>query len=131
MEETATNFTVCGIANLLAAIFGVDAARVRQRLGIPPERAKNYCLNCKKPVAKHRKCCSRKCQNEWKHIKIECAVCGKLFARRQSRVLRFLKQPQRNGKLQEHFFCSKSCCARWLGKHFGFAAYPEHAWRPS
>ena len=115
--------SLCGAVNLLAAIFGEDAGKLKLAYNLV-----DPCPVCGKPLPLGKEVCSWECKKKRKHIKIACSNCGKLFNRRAKYVI--YKNNHANkltGKSQELWFCNRKCHGLWVGKNYGFGIFPEHS----
>jgi predicted RNA-binding Zn-ribbon protein involved in translation (DUF1610 family) len=126
--------SLCGIADLTAAIFDLDVDEVRMRLGAPPKHRTMICV-CGKSFDPHHGYagyrekgspqkilyCSLECAEESRVVTFECAECGNLFPRSQSIVLHEAKY---HSEKKLHF-CNRKCFGAYSGKHYGWAVYPS------
>lgn len=120
----------CMVLREIGECVGVSRERVRQVLNKAQLRTRAWsdllriCPNCDKEFqATNRKSihCSRSCQAQFTWIPIICDTCGVLFYRRQSVLMANLRNPNHSfGYTGEHYFCSRSCFAKWLGENHGF-----------
>lgn len=124
----------------IAAKFGITRERVRQILAkanLPtrhrtPGKSYYACNNCGRVFPPHGSrspniFCSWECFKLYhqanKFATLACDECGKLFK------LRYTQLSARVKHGQKHFFCSRSCNGRSVGKNYGFSAHPENAGR--
>lgn len=109
----------CGVADLTAAILGINSQKLRYRLGLPSKYRR--CLNCDR-LTLEKIYCSRQCFHEYSTIQVVCSQCGTLFPIRKSQLI-----PHRvKQRKTEEMFCSTQCYGKWTGIHHGFGIYPEH-----
>jgi len=110
--------SICGVANLLAAIFDKEPQMVRLSLGIAKTVEVVECLVCHKIVSSkqtyRRTYCSRECHKQYNTVLLVCEQCGVTFPRPLSRVKAAAKQGYK------HIWCGPLCRAQWLGLHRGF-----------
>ncbi len=127
--DTKTPISLCGIVDLLAAIFERDPDELRLRYGILPKynyRHLNICIACGKPT-RNPMYCNKQCQHDFIWIPLICPTCDRLFYRRRSFVLSRLNHPSSTtNKTQEQFFCHHSCNTKSRIGIDGFAAHPEN-----
>ena len=123
MTEARTK-SPCGAADLLAAIFGEDADKVRAKFGLPLKRK---CPICGSYLRKGR--CNRPhSTGRGRRVTIACDECGKHFERLEKRVIWEANHATSlipEGK--QHYFCNRKCYGKWFAKHYGFQAHPENA----
>ncbi len=110
--------SICGAADLTAAILGRNSSEIRLRLGLPTKRQYYSCLNCKKLTTRKR-FCSTKCQWEYSHPQVKCDECHKIFRRAAIDLYR-------KSMKHSHYFCSQRCRGKWLGENHGFKTHPEN-----
>ncbi len=112
---------------------GVSRERVRQILDmeglstrVPSRRQLFTCLACGKTIEHkgNKMFCDRKCEWQYSHGNLVCSNCGKEFtlwiSDLKDRVLH-----SKSGLL----FCKRRCFGQYMGKKYGFGAFPEHAHR--
>ena len=105
--------SICGVANLLAAVYGQDPNIVKRHLGLPYRTQKA----CKCGIRLESQNKSGLCWKHWlesKRIEVACSGCGNLFERRAKEVIY-----STNVRGYNHFFCNKKCKGRWLNKNYG------------
>ncbi|MDP2916744.1 MAG: hypothetical protein Q8O16_02310 [Dehalococcoidia bacterium] len=129
--------SLCGIADLIAAIFGEDPDKVRRNVGAPPKYKTMLCPACgtafdpRHGLKHHNRkyelgllYCSPECLRAARTIMVVCDECGKLFPRATFVVVKEAKQHP--GKM---FFCTRKCFGRYAGKHYGWRIHPENMGR--
>ena len=122
-----TSTLTCGDVKLLAAIFGRDAIKLGERLGIPIREKIPYyhpCPRCRKIMIRRPSLLCRKCLDASKWIKIACSECGKLFPRYAHEIVHNTSK-----KSYQHFFCDRHCFGKWLAKNYGFPVHPKHRYK--
>ena len=114
--------STCGVAKLLAAVFGKDLNEVKAKLGLPTE---GLCTECGSAIARNNKSgICRRCKREKNQILLVCSQCGRSFYRYAPEVV--YKLGKRN---YEHTFCSKQCTSKFVGLNYGFHVHPENSGR--
>lgn len=112
--------SLCGAANLMAAIFGLQSDELKRQWGLPVDQ-KPVCPICGSDSSKHFFPYCFAHRDKITMIELECDECEKHFYRQKSIVMACLAS--RNYK---HVFCSSRCVGRRAGKLYGFAAHPEN-----
>ena len=118
-ELTAKDISICGAANLIAALFEESPAKVYRHLGLAPPTG--YCWQCGLEVAEKGTGLCLDCQKAAAFIQVACSYCGALTRRRASAIVLFVS---RYG--YQHFFCSRHCMGMWAAQNYGFTAHPEN-----
>ena len=110
--------TDCGVAKLLAAIFGEDETRVKMKLGLPTGPK---CIRCGevKHISKDGLCHS--CWAETRLVDVSCSWCGQLRKRPARQIVWLTSKAG-----YQHFFCNKVCQGHWLADNYGFVVHPEN-----
>lgn len=114
----------------------VSRERIRQVLdkaGAPTKGTFPYtCLYCDKTFQVTRyarlrgvglECCSDECRKAFSTATLVCDECGETITRPVWLLQRRIKKTG-----QRWVFCNRHCQGVYLGKHYGFGAYPDHSW---
>lgn len=123
-DDTETAI-LCGYCDLLAATFGEDKTKIRERQGLPPIYP--LCPVCSGPRRPAHDTCSNECLAKLKdmHIPLYCENCGIAYSMGKGyydyRTTHIFKN---TGKPQRHFFCSPKCRGSFVAKRWGFGVNP-------
>jgi len=117
----------CLTLDKVGRLTGVTRERVRQILrGVGmetkaprPKQQRYTCMMCG-AVTINRRFCSRECLSKDAWVEVACDECGRLKRIGKSALIA-------RTKWNKHFYCSRVCAGKVIGRTFGFAAHPENA----
>jgi hypothetical protein len=123
----------CATLEEIGSKVGVSKERVRQILNSENLPTKHWiqryyiCNRCGLIFfaghGQSRLFCTPRCRILYYQAILSCDECGKLFTLRYSQVR------ERVMRGCQHFYCSRSCKGRAIGKKFGFSAHPENTFK--
>ena len=111
---TARAYSLCGSADLLAAVFREDVEATRVRLGLPPKRPSHTLLTCRSCGEQRARGAGKKgqklCVKCRAGVPVACEECETVVLRKRHDVF----TAARRGAV--HQFCGKHCQGVWLAR---------------